>query len=336
MEQRNGNSEDEGQHREGEPENQEREPGTEGPSGPDDSSDSEIPSAPNDQQQPFGPFEEPEPPEFSAAQMEAELFGPPPGLFDRINNYMLLLYAVACLFMYYSIAGFLMLSDQVALALSLPSIITFILPLYVLTKRLSLRFTGEYRLHPPQSFMTILTILIAGSAVLPVDIISSYFERWWPPDEDYIKFLLAIKPKGFWSFIGIAFGTVIAGPVAEEFLFRGFIQRIFQRNMKGSYAVLLGGIVFGASHLDMAVIPGVTLLGILFGYMFFRTGNLIYPILGHSLYNLVSLIRLHLTPASALEAGEVPGASPIWVLAAVLAFMLGIFLLEIRHRDVKP
>lgn len=293
------------------------------------------PETPGDPK-PFGPFDGPGPPDYSRGEIEAELFGPQQGLFERINNYMLLLLAVACFFMYFSVAGFLILGNQIILSLILPGIIAFLLPLYALTKRFSLRFTEEYRLRVPETFLAAVTVLIAGSVVLPVDVISSYCDRLWPPDADYIEFLLAIKPKGFWGFVGVAVGTVLVAPATEELIFRGVIQRIFQRNMQGWIAVLLSSLVFGLAHFDMAVIPSVTVLGFLFGYIFLRTGNLLYPMIGHGLYNLASLIRLHLTPVDSLEAGEVATSSSIWVLASLLALGLGILLLESRRPDVKP
>ena len=82
------------------------------------------------------------------------------------------------------------------------------------------------------------------AAILPVEAFSSVFERMWAPDADYTSFILSIKPKGPASFFFVAIGIVLVAAVTEELLFRGFIQRIFQRNMSGPLAVVLAGILF--------------------------------------------------------------------------------------------
>ena len=75
--------------------------------------------------------------------------GPPLGIFDRLNNYLLLFYAGACLLMYYSIASLLHIGGLVLLSLSLPGVLGILFPLYILSSRFSLRFADEYRLGAP-------------------------------------------------------------------------------------------------------------------------------------------------------------------------------------------
>jgi membrane protease YdiL (CAAX protease family) len=259
---------------------------------------------------------EPQPPQF--------------GIFDRINNYILLIYALACFMMYYSISGLLYLKGLFLLSLSLPGVVAFVLPLFFLTKRFSLAFMEEYRLASPDTSTAAIALLIAGSAILPVDALSSVLERKWPPEAEYINFLLAIKPKGMLHFVGVAAGTVVIAPVGEELIFRGFIQRIFQRNMRGTLAVVLASIIFGLAHFSMAILPGVTFLGLVFGYLFYRTKNLIYPVFTHALYNLVSLLRLHFTSEIEIQSAAAGPVSVGWALLSLFALALGIVLLE-RH-----
>jgi len=250
------------------------------------------------------------------------------GVFERVNNYLLLLYAGACLIMNYSLGGLLYLRGMLILSLSVPGIVSILVPLFVLSRRFSLAFTEEYRLSAPVLRTTALSLLISGSATLPVEAISTFFERRWPPDSDYINFLLAIKPKGFLSFLAVALGVVIVAPFTEELLFRGFIQRIFMRNMRGALAVALGALLFGICHFDMPVLVPVTTLGILYGYLFLRTGNLFYPFLGHALFNLISLIRLHLASEGAIESSAVAYPDISWTAVSLVALLYGIRLIE--------
>jgi len=246
------------------------------------------------------------------------------GIFDRINNYILLFYAAICLLMNFSLAGFLYFKQMVMLSLWLPGILSILFPFYLLSQRSPLGFAREFRLNAPNLKTFGLAILISGAAIIPVSAFSTIFERMWPPDADYTSFLLSIKPKGPFSFFLISLGVVLAAAVTEELLFRGFIQRIFERNMTGPLAIVLAGLLFGLSHFNPPALPGVLAMGILFGYLYYRTQNLWCPIVGHAVFNMVTLVRLNGMTEEEITASkiEMPPASWILISAAVLIFAL--------------
>ncbi|MFO7916137.1 MAG: type II CAAX endopeptidase family protein [Candidatus Krumholzibacteriales bacterium] len=254
--------------------------------------------------------------------------GRKPSLFDKINNYLLLFYAATCLIIYFTLSGILYISGYIKLILIVPGIIAIVLPLALLSSRVSSVFTETYRLGKPNQAVLGLVILASVSLTLPADAIAGFFERFKADNSDYISFLLSIKPKGFLSFIAVAFGLVIAAPFSEELLFRGFIQRIMERNMKRWLAVILAGILFGAAHFDLTLIPATALIGIFFGYLFVRTGNLLYPFIAHAVYNLISLLRLHFTSEAELREAGTTSISGFWVGASVALLIYCIYILE--------
>jgi membrane protease YdiL (CAAX protease family) len=266
--------------------------------------------------------------ESEGGPLDQEPGAPEFGIFERVNNYLLLLYAVACFLMYISLWGLLVLRDWYIPALIAPTILALIVPMFLLSRRFSLSFTREYRLGTPRLVMSALALIVAGCSILPVDALSSFLERRRPPDADYITFLLSIKPKGIPALIATAFGTVIATPFGEELLFRGFIQRIFQRNMHRQVAVVLAAVVFSLCHSSLTLLPGAFILGIVLGYLFYRTGNLIYPTMAHALYNLVSLIRLHAMPESAIKAAEIELPPASWTILSVAGLVVSVVLIE--------
>jgi membrane protease YdiL (CAAX protease family) len=254
---------------------------------------------------------------------------PEPGVFGRLNNYLLLFYAGACLLMYYSLSGLLYVGGAYLLSLSIPGIMAILLPLLILSKRFSLRFAEEYRLGLPDLEMTVLALLISAGMILPIEALSAFMEKRWPPDADYINFLISIKPKGPLSFAAVAAGLAVVTPVAEELLFRGFIQRIFLRNMTVPLAIALSALLFGICHFDLPTLPTATILGLVYGYLFYETGNLLYPILGHALFNLVSVIRLHGVSETELQAPEI-GYPP--ALLAAISLVVAILCIYRLHR----
>jgi membrane protease YdiL (CAAX protease family) len=256
--------------------------------------------------------------------------GPEAGIFDRINNYLLLVYAFACLLMNYSLAGLLYFNfnTMTFLSLALPGIFSILVPFYFLSRRSMLGFAREFSFARPDLKTSGLVLVIMAAAILPVEAFSSVFERMWAPDADYTSFILSIKPKGPGSFILVAIGIVLVAAVTEELLFRGFIQRIFQRNMSGPLAVVLAGILFSLSHFNPPVIPGVAALGVLFGYLFYRTGNLWYPIAGHAIYNLVMLVRLNETTEEEIVAAKVVAPNLVWTFFSLAVLVSALWLLH--------
>ncbi len=243
------------------------------------------------------------------------------GIFERLNNYLLLLYAGACLLMYFSLFGLLYMIGAITLSLSIPGLLAIIFPLFVLSRRFSLRFADEYRIGVPSLETMVLSLLISAGMILPIEALSTFVERRWTPDADYINFLIAIKPKGLLSLAAVGVGIVVVTPIAEELLFRGVIQRIFVRNMKTPAALLLASLLFALCHFDLPSVPAIAILGLLYGYLFLVTGNLFYPIMGHALFNLFSLVRLYNIVESDLQA-ITPRYPTLWLTVLSLAVVI--------------
>jgi membrane protease YdiL (CAAX protease family) len=149
-------------------------------------------------------------------------------------------------------------------------------------------------------------------------------------ESDYIEILLAFKPKGALHAVGMALGLGLAGPLGEELLYRGTVQSIFHRNMTPLGAILLGALVFAASHGVLYVIPGVTALGIILGYVFYRTGVLTYAVIIHSIFNLFSLYRLSRLSEETIRDFDWTPPDAGW-LAATSVILLVALVLFTRH-----
>jgi membrane protease YdiL (CAAX protease family) len=253
-----------------------------------------------------------------------------PGLFGRMNNWFLLIYAFACFMMASSLIGILYLNGNVVLSVILPGIFGYILPLMIITRRYRLSFTAEFRLHLPDTMTAVLVILVAAAAIYPVDSLSYLFRRGRPVDPDYINILLAFKPKGVWHFAGMALGLGLIGPLGEELLYRGTVQAIFHRNMVPAAAIIISALIFAISHGVAYLIPGVTLLGIILGYVFYRTGVLTYAVIIHSVFNLFSLYRLNGISEDMIRDFDWSPPDAGWLIVSVVVLLAALVLFT-RH-----
>lgn len=81
--------------------------------------------------------------------------------------------------------------------------------------------------------------------------------------------------------------TVVAAPVMEEIFFRGALMGAL-RGWGDRTAILVSALAFGLFHANLQQFCYAALLGLLLGYVYARTGKLIYTILLHMMINLFS------------------------------------------------
>lgn len=100
----------------------------------------------------------------------------------------------------------------------------------------------------------------------------------------------------FWQFL-VAFIViaVIAG-IGEELVFRGLIMRkILLGTNNPHIAIWVSALIFAAIHFQFYGILPRMMLGVLFGYFYFWTGNIWVPIFAHIFNNglAVTIMYLH-------------------------------------------
>jgi membrane protease YdiL (CAAX protease family) len=101
-----------------------------------------------------------------------------------------------------------------------------------------------------------------------------------------------LRPTNGWSFFVTFLGLCLMVPMAEELVFRGVVQQIFTRNMGPALGFILGGLVFGAVHLNAHLLISISFFGVFLGFIYYATGNITYTIVAHSLFNTAALLQL--------------------------------------------
>ncbi len=103
--------------------------------------------------------------------------------------------------------------------------------------------------------------------------------------------------------------ALVAG-VAEEILFRGWLQTWLEVQADPWSALLLSAILFGIVHaLTRAYAVLAAGIGLYLGFAYLATGNLLTPIVIHALYDAVALwllLRRPTTPSNDLPPGAPP------------------------------
>ena len=98
----------------------------------------------------------------------------------------------------------------------------------------------------------------------------------------------------------IVFATLVfIAPIAEEILFRGQLQPAVERRFGPWPAIIAPAVLFGAVHLQpLAAIP-LIVTGILLGWLRWKTGSILVPIVFHVLMNALAFAGMLLVAGQA-------------------------------------
>lgn len=99
-----------------------------------------------------------------------------------------------------------------------------------------------------------------------------------------------LSSKRRWAAFLLA--TVVIGPICEELIFRGFLLPSLGSWLPPGAAVALSSLLFAAWHLNPPAILAHWWGGCLFGWCYGISGNLLAPIVLHSVFNLIVVARL--------------------------------------------
>ena len=113
----------------------------------------------------------------------------------------------------------------------------------------------------------------------------------------------------------------LLGPILEELLFRGAIQGHLQEaGLRPWQAILIASLIFGVVHMNPAQILFAFPLGVVFGWLYYRTGSLLPGIVGHLLNNSIAAVNLYLYGDASLEE-QMPSPLAMWLCAVVGAIV---------------
>lgn len=94
------------------------------------------------------------------------------------------------------------------------------------------------------------------------------------------------------------FTAAIAAPIFEEILFRGFLLPSLTRYFPVWGAIALSSLLFAIAHLSLSEVLPLTVLGMVLGFVYVRSRNLLSSMLLHSLWNSGTLLSLILLGSS--------------------------------------
>ena len=178
-------------------------------------------------------------------------------------------------------------------------VLTIVFNLFILALFARLKWTPmsrNYILSRPWSVLFWVVLAVLG-CVLPSMWLQEHLPELRNLADGELK-TLVFTPGGY-------FALAIAAPFAEEVVFRGAVLRVLlhrfvtpgeaqHRSRQAWMAIAISALLFAVVHMNPAQIPYAFVMGLFFGWMYWRTGSIIPSVVAHVVNNSVSYIMLRL------------------------------------------
>jgi membrane protease YdiL (CAAX protease family) len=197
--------------------------------------------------------------------------------------------------------------------LIIQSIGTFVgMILFPLTQLLAIehkKISPFFPEQPQTGFILLLVSILGLTFMLSISPLTVWNMHWefpeflrgfqtWAREKEDLSAKLTEAMTNFNSLSEVLVGVLVIAllpAIGEELVFRGLIQNEFFRGSgKIHLSIWASAFVFSAIHLQFFGFIPRLLLGALFGYLYYWSGNLLVPIFAHFFNNAFSVIMIYL------------------------------------------
>ena len=127
--------------------------------------------------------------------------------------------------------------------------------------------------------------------------------------------------------------TAIIAPVVEEMLFRGYLQKVLEESWEDiTKSILVTSLFFALVHLNTYWIVQIYLLGMLLGYLSWRTNSIIPGIILHGLNNGFAVFLNNVEDVFSRYYNWHEHVNPAWIIIAIFIVYLGF---KILNKDLE-
>lgn len=170
-------------------------------------------------------------------------------------------------------------------------VVSSLLVLAIFAWRKYTPFKRDYLASRPWAALFWVAIMAFG-IILPSEQLQEWMGTDMPEAMEQLLMRMMGNPFGY-----LAIG--IMAPLAEEVVFRGAILRTLLRVFGNRWhwvAIAISALVFGAVHGNLPQFVHATIIGMLLGWMYYRTGSIVPGIVLHWVNNSIAFVTYNLMP----------------------------------------
>ena len=180
-----------------------------------------------------------------------------------------------------------------AILTALVSVFSSVITLIIFLKTKWTPLTRGYLLSKPWGTLLWVALFTLGT-IIPL---SFLYEQLGIEMDENTEQIFASLMKEPWGYVAVG----ILAPLAEEVVFRGAILRTLLGIMSKKnhwVAIMISAAIFGLAHANVAQFINALLMGLLLGWMYYRTGSLVPGILLHWVSNTMAYVLTNIMPQS--------------------------------------
>ena len=123
--------------------------------------------------------------------------------------------------------------------------------------------------------------------------------------------------------------------ICEEIMYRGYVQRAFEKSWGIVAAILISGAIFGAYHLQISNFLPLATLGVFLAYLTYISDSLVPAMVAHFVNNGGQVIASNFYPEMLDEKITPEMDIPVFLVIVSLALTTGIlyYLYSLKHKE---
>ena len=174
----------------------------------------------------------------------------------------------------------------------------------------------------------LVAALVVAVATFAAGYCSDALTEFLPQMPESLKATLEAMTEGpLWlNLICVA----VFAPFFEEWLCRGMVLRgLLHRGMKPVWAIVLSAVFFAVIHANPWQAVPAFIVGMLLGYVYFKTGSLKLTMLMHCVNNAMAVLLSHIDKFEDAETwADVLSPQAFWLVFAACIIVLGLTVLK--------
>lgn len=201
-------------------------------------------------------------------------------------------------------------------------LVTDLIVVYVFWKRKYTNMKFNYGYNFGEQFTTkklLLWAAVSGVGLLVFDLMASLY---LPIPEDLG--INDILTKMMTNPIGLL-GACLLGPLAEEMIFRGAIERrLLEKNWDPWFAIVISALLFAVAHMNFAQGFTALVIGIFMGWVYYRTRSIWPTVIIHVVNNTLACLFSLMAPESMCDETFTLPLSigiPVTVIGIILIYL---------------
>lgn len=225
-------------------------------------------------------------------------------------------------------------------------ILFMLLPVLLATIPVPLDFKEIFRLNSKidgkiliLAFIGLISFqfFVSGYAVLQETFIPESFADEYKNLREMIEklYLSFLGGDSFFAFIRAMIVGAIVPAIAEESLFRGFLQKSLEQKLKPISAILISGVFFGLIHFNPIDMLPLMFIGFYLGYLAYASRSLWIPIIIHFANNFFAIIIIFSTDAMEFEQSTEALSTMNALIFCIIGLGITLMMCFLIHRQRK-